>query len=167
MKTKILVSACLLGHKVRYNGSAKAQLSALLQRLQDDDRVVVHCPELAAGMSTPRLPAEIIRGEGADVLADRARIKESDGTDVTAQYQLAGWLALQTALKSDCGAALLTDGSPTCGSQTIYDGTFSNQRRAGMGVAAALLRKHGITVFAEHQVSELMAWAGEKNGDPV
>jgi uncharacterized protein YbbK (DUF523 family) len=153
MKIKILVSACLMGHPVRYNGSAKAQLSALLRQWRDEERLVIHCPELAAGLPTPRLPAEIVCGEGTDVLAGQARIVENDGSDVTDQYQLAGWLALRTARENGCGAALLTDGSPTCGSLTIYDGSFTNQRRAGMGIAAALLRQHGIAVFADNQIA--------------
>lgn len=167
MKIKILVSACLMGHPVRYNASAKAQLSNLLQRWRDQDRLVIHCPELAAGLPTPRLPAEIFGGEGADVLAEQARIIENDGSDVTAHYQLAGWLALQTALENGCRAALLTDGSPTCGSLTIYDGSFSNRRRAGMGIAAALLRQHGIAVFADNQIAELIAWIEEQEHDSV
>lgn len=95
----------------------------------------------------PRLPAEILHARGADVMQDRARIIESNGQDVTPHYQLAAWLALRAAQEAGCEAALLTDGSPTCGSQFIYDGTFSGQRKPGSGVAAALLREHGIAVF--------------------
>lgn len=167
MKAKILVSACLMGHPVRYNGTAKAQLNTLLRRWREEGRLVIHCPELAAGLPTPRLPAEIVDGEGRDVLNAQARIFENDGSDVTARYQLAGWLALRTALDAGCRAALLTDGSPTCGSLTIYDGSFTQQRRAGMGIAAALLRQHGITVFADHQIAELIAWVEEKDHDSM
>ena len=74
---------------VRYNGSEKAQLAATLSRWQQAGRLVIHCPELAAGLPTPRLPAEILGGTGGDVLAGRARIVESDGRDVTGHYQLA------------------------------------------------------------------------------
>lgn len=167
MKTKILVSACLMGHQVRYNGSAKAQFLPVFQRWQEEGRLIVHCPELAAGLPTPRLPAEIAGASGDEVMADTARIVESDGTDVTGHYQLAGWLALRTALETGCRAALLTDGSPTCGSQTIYDGSFTGQRRAGMGVAAALLHQHGIRVFSDHQLAELIAWVEEQDHDSM
>ncbi|GHK52436.1 hypothetical protein KPZU09_21720 [Klebsiella pneumoniae] len=74
MKNKLLVSACLMGFQVRYNGSEKAQLAATLSRWQQAGRLVIHCPELAAGLPTPRLPAEILGGTGGDVLAGRARI---------------------------------------------------------------------------------------------
>lgn len=169
MKNKLLVSACLMGFSVRYNGSEKANLTTQLARWQREDRVVIHCPELAAGLPTPRLPAEIVSADGADVMGHRARIIENDGRDVTAHYQLAAWLALQTAMEQHCGAALLTDGSPTCGSQFIYDGSFSGIRKAGMGVAAALLREHGIAVFSERQIPALIAWMEktEEEYDPV
>lgn len=144
---KLLVSACLMGFQVRYNGSDKAQLAETLARWQRENRLVIHCPELAAGLPVPRLPAEIVDSQGAEVMQNRGRIVESDGHDVTAHYQLAAWLALKAAREEGCQAALLTDGSPTCGSQFIYDGSFSGQRKPGSGVAAALLREQGITVF--------------------
>ena len=70
MKNKLLVSACLMGFQVRYNGSEKAQLAATLSRWQQAGRLVIHCPELAAGLPTPRLPAEILGGTGG---ADRGK----------------------------------------------------------------------------------------------
>lgn len=158
---KILVSACLMGFKVRYNGSEKAALQQALSRWQQENRLVIHCPELAAGLPVPRRAAEIVAGDGQDVLSGQARIVENDGTDVTAHYQLAAWLALNAAQHHGCSAALLTDGSPTCGSQVIYDGSFSATRRAGMGVATALLKVHGIRVFSDRQLPALLAWLEE------
>ncbi|PLM43301.1 DUF523 domain-containing protein, partial [Klebsiella michiganensis] len=55
MKDKILVSACLMGFQVRYNGSHKARLANALSRWQSEGRLVTHCPELAAGLPIPRL----------------------------------------------------------------------------------------------------------------
>ncbi len=162
MRNKILVSACLMGFRVRYNGSEKAQLSAQLARWEQEQRLVIHCPELAAGLSVPRPPAEIMSADGKDVMHGQARIIENTGQDVTEQYQLAAWLALRAAQEAGCNAALLTDGSPTCGSQFIYDGSFSGIRKAGMGVAASLLAKHGIAVFSESQIAELVTWIEEK-----
>ncbi|WP_288789499.1 DUF523 domain-containing protein [uncultured Enterobacter sp.] len=162
MINKILVSACLTGLKVRYNGSEKAQMSDQLQRWQKEGRLVIFCPELAAGLSVPRPPAEIISAETKDTLLAQVRIIEINGQDVTEQYQLAARLALRTAQESDCTAALLTDDSPTCGSQFIYDGSFSGQRKSGMGVAASLHSKHGIAVFSEKRLADLIAWIDEK-----
>lgn len=163
MKSRILVSACLMGYNVRYNGSHKAQLMATLAALQDENRLVIHCPELAAGLPTPRPSAEIVGGSGEDVMQACASVCDDSGQDVTAHYQLAAWLALRAAQDAGCEAALLTDGSPTCGCQTIYDGTFSGHRHSGMGVAATLLSQQGIRVFSDQQLDAFLAWIEEKD----
>jgi uncharacterized protein YbbK (DUF523 family) len=165
MKTKILVSACLMGHPVRYNASAKTELGELLHTLRAENRLVTHCPELAAGLPTPRAPAEIFSAQGAQVMSGQARIIENTGADVTEHYQLAAWLALKAAQTAGCRAALLTDGSPTCGSTEIYDGSFSGRKIAGSGVAAALLRQHGIVVFSHQQIPELLTWIAQEEGE--
>lgn len=155
VKEKILLSACLSGHLVRYNGTDKSCSSDLLQRWREEGRLVTHCPELAAGLPTPRLSAEIVSGQGIDVLNGRAKMHESDGRDVTQPYVLAAWLALQTAQQHGCRFAIMTDGSPTCGSQTVYSGAFNAEKVSGEGVAVALLRQHGVEVFSEHQLDAL------------
>ncbi|MTH46826.1 DUF523 domain-containing protein [Intestinirhabdus alba] len=162
-QNKILVSACLMGYQVRYNGSEKAQLATALARWQRERRLVIFCPELAAGLPTPRPPAEIVAADGDKVLQARGQIIEITGRNVTAHYQLGAWLALRAARENGCIAALLTDGSPTCGSRFIYNGSFSGQRRSGAGVAAALLRQHGIAVFADQQIAELTAWMEQRD----
>lgn len=164
MKTKILISACLMGFKVRYNGQDKPLIADVLERWQQEQRLVIHCPELAAGLATPRLPAELVGGSGLDALNGEANILESDGTDVSESYLLAAWLALKAAQESGCRLALMTDGSPTCGSLKIYDGTFQGRTQPGMGVAAALLRQHGIEVYAESELTALMARVAELDG---
>lgn len=158
MKKKILVSACLMGHNVRYNGTAKAHLQTVLLRWQEERRLVIFCPELAAGLPTPRLPVEIISATGYEVMQGNAKMLESTGNDVTSHYQLAAWLALQRAEEEGCVAALLTDGSPTCGVNHIYDGTFNGKTVPGMGVATTLLSQSGISVFSHSQIDELVEW---------
>ncbi|MEQ4911408.1 DUF523 domain-containing protein [Proteus terrae] len=164
MKNKILVSACLMGFKVRYNGTEKARLNTVLKQWQQEQRLVIHCPELAAGLPTPRASAEILGSDGYQVMQNNAKVIENTGNDVTAHYQLAAWLALLTALDSNCIVALLTDKSPTCGSQYIYDGNFSGVTKQGEGVATTLLRQHGIKVFSENQLDELIGWMDGKQG---
>ena len=79
--TKILVSTCLMGFPVRYNGSAKPFMPPTLLRWQQEDRLILCCPEVSAGFPTPRLSAEIRYSP----LGERA-VVESDNTDVTAGY---------------------------------------------------------------------------------
>jgi uncharacterized protein YbbK (DUF523 family) len=157
---KILVSACLMGHAVRYDGRAKPLDHPLIARWRDEGLLVTICPELSAGMPVPRPPAEIAAGaggSGSDVLAGQARVVEADGTDLSEGFRQAAANALALALETGCTHALLIDGSPSCGSRMIYDGGFSGTRRAGEGVTAALLRAHGIRVFADHEIEQLAA----------
>lgn len=165
VKEKILLSACLSGHHVRYNGTNKPCASDLLQQWRDEGRLVTHCPELAAGLPTPRLPAEVVKGQGSDVLNGHTQVHESDGHDATQPYILAAWLALQTAQHHGCRFAIMTDGSPTCGSQTIYSGAFNGEKKSGEGVAVALLRQHGIEVFSEFQLDALKRRLDEVEGE--
>jgi uncharacterized protein YbbK (DUF523 family) len=55
--------------------------------------------------------------------------------------------------------AILKDGSPSCGSTFVYDGTFSKTRvDGGVGITAALLRARGVAVFSEEQIDEAAAY---------
>ena len=156
MSAKILVSACLLGRPVRYDGSAKTLAHAALEQWRADDRLVVICPELAAGFMTPRPPAEIAdRRSGRDVLSNGARVIEAIGADVTELYLQGARAALSLACAYDCRFALLTDGSPSCGSGFICDGAFVGRKHMGEGVTSALLRENGIEVFSEAQIAVL------------
>lgn len=153
---RVLVSACLLGRKVRYNGSDRLDGHPVLSRWQAEGRVVPVCPEVAAGFATPRLPAEIINGHGGgDVLDGNASVVEDTGRDVTGLYVAGARIALALAVEHGCRHAVLTDGSPSCGSGFIYDGSFTGRRRAGVGATAALLERNGVRVFPETRIEEL------------
>lgn len=152
--SKVLVSACLLGEKVRYNGAAAPAADPILAKWIDEGRVVSFCPEVAGGLGVPRPPAEIQSGDGTNVLAATARIVTSAGADVTAHFVRGAELARASAVSHGARVAILKDGSPSCGTSWIYDGTFSGTRRAGPGVTAALLERNGIRVFSERELAE-------------
>lgn len=154
---KILVSACLMGHAVRYDGGAKALNHPALDHWRREGRLVTICPEMSAGMPVPRPPAEIEAGmNGDDVLAGRARVLEITGGDVTGLFIDAANHALALATEAGCKHALLIDGSPSCGSGFIYDGRFSGLRHAGNGVTAARLRQAGIAIFSDRDIDGLV-----------
>lgn len=152
---RILISACLLGRPVRYDGTGKRLVDPRLDRWQAEGRLVPVCPELMGELAVPRPAAEIAGGSGIDVLAGRARVVTRTGEDVTAAFLAGAEATLELARRSGCVHALLIDRSPSCGSLKIYDGTFSGQRIAGVGVTAALLAAHGIGVFADHEIDRL------------
>lgn len=152
---RILISACLLGRPVRYDGNGKRLDDPRIARWQAEGRLVSVCPELMGELPVPRPAAEIAGGSGADVLAGRARVVTSTGEDVTAAFVAGAEATLDLARRSGCAHALLIDRSPSCGSFNIYDGTFSGRRMAGAGVTATLLAAHGIGVFADHEIDRL------------
>lgn len=158
MPPKILISACLLGRPVRYDGKGKLLNDPRIERWKAEGRLVGYCPEQAGGLPTPRPSAEIEGGmNGEDVLAGRARVMEITGGDVTAEFVEGGKKAVTFAREQGCDVALLIDGSPSCGSGFIYDGSFSGTRHPGFGVTAALMRLAGIEVFSDQELDKLEA----------
>lgn len=156
--SNILISACLMGAPVRYDGKGKPLDGDVLAALSAECTLVPLCPEMAGGFQTPRPPAEIEKGRtGEDVLDGRARVMELGGRDVTERFIAGAEVALSFALDRDCRYALLIDGSPSCGSLMIYDGDFAGRKHAGHGVTAALLARHGIEVFTPARSGELLS----------
>lgn len=152
---KVLVSACLLGQPVRYDGRASGHPD-LLQRWQAEGRVVPLCPEVAGGLPTPRPPAEIPGGQGGEVLDGAAQVLTVNGEDVSAAFLAGAQQALALALVRRHGirVAVLKAGSPSCGNRLTYDGTFAGVKVPGQGVTTALLRREGVLVFSELELEE-------------
>ena len=155
MSDKILISACLLGHPVRYDGQGKRSEHPLIAQLRADGRQVAVCPELAAGFATPRPEAKILGGTGVDVLDGSAQIYERTGRDVTDGYVAGGVAAVDAAQTAGCSHAILMDGSPSSGSTEIYSGDFAGERAPGHGVTAAQLHRAGVQVWAVSQLDDL------------
>jgi len=139
--TPVLVSACLLGVRCRYDGGERLD-RALLDQLRRDGCVIIPiCPEQLGGLPTPRPPAEIKGGDGRDVLSGRAVLTNVEGADVTAAYLRGAGEALRLARRLGCRRAVLKEKSPACGVAWIKQGDADVP---GMGVAAALLSSEGV-----------------------
>ena len=149
---KVLISACLLGDKVRYDGNSLLSQHEILQRWIEEGRVISICPEVSAGMSIPRAPAEILGGDGNGVLSGRVRVIENTAADVTSMFLKGAENALALCKKQHIEVAVLADFSPSCGSSAICNGEFSGTKIEGVGVTAALLIANGIQVFSQHQL---------------
>lgn len=153
MSPKVLVSRCLLGHRVRYDGGASGPYGQLA-RWQDEGRIIALCPEVAGGLPTPRAPAEIPGGQGLDVLNGKAPVMTSEGEDVTAAFMDGAQQALALVNRHGIRIAILKANSPSCGNVQTYDGSFSGVKVEGQGVTAALLAGAGVQVFSELQLDE-------------
>lgn len=148
---KVLVSRCLLGHRVRYDGGAHGPFDQLAL-WQAEGRVVALCPEVAGGLPTPRPPAEIPGGQGALVLDGQRAVLTIDGEDVSAAFLAGAQQALELVQAQGIRLAVLKARSPSCGNRENYDGSFSGVKVAGEGVTAALLRRAGVQVFNEEEL---------------
>ena len=136
-----IVSACLLGENVKYNGGNNLN-SAVIDFLKDKEFITV-CPETAGGLTSPREPSER--------LGDR--VISRSGEDVTEPFALGAQRSLECVLSeadlNDIEGAILKANSPSCGYGFIYDGTFQGIKIPGNGVFSDMLRSRGIRVMTE------------------
>lgn len=150
-----LVSACLLGVACRFDGQSCP--APELDDLATQGKVVVICPEVAGGLPIPRLPAEIEEAfaglDGHAVLDGRTRVVRTDGVDVTAQFLKGAQAALALARQLGIRRAILKTNSPSCGRGRIHEGKFAGTLVPGDGVTAALLKRNGILVTTEIDLS--------------
>lgn len=139
---KILVSACLLGKNCKYNGGNNLNQGVL--EFIEGHEVIGVCPEQLGGLSTPRLPAEIVAG----------LVTNKEGVSVDNEFRKGAQEALAVALENKVDLAILQSRSPSCGVKEIYDGSFSGKKIKGQGVFAKLLSARGIKVRDAEDVAE-------------
>ncbi len=141
---KILISACLVGDKVKYDGHSNynEKVKLLLEKYE----LVPFCPEVEGGLTTPRKPSERVKD----------RVKMEGGRDVTKNFQNGAELALNICLYLGIKIAILKENSPSCGVNKIYDGSFSHKLIDGQGVTAELLKRKGIKVISENEIDTLL-----------
>jgi len=146
----ILVSACLLGINCKYSGDNNNS-EKLKEYLKDKEFIRV-CPEQLGGLSTPRDPSEIVGEGGEPVLVGDGKVLSNNDKDVSDSFVRGAEETLKIAKLYNCRQAILKEGSPSCGSNLIYDGSFSGVKVNGQGVTTSLLRQHGISVISEKDI---------------
>ncbi|MCR5335519.1 MAG: DUF523 domain-containing protein [Synergistes sp.] len=139
----LIVSACLLGINCRYSGEKRADSRVL--ELIGKYSVMPLCPEQLGGLPTPRNACEIAAG----------RVIDAKGADFTDNYIKGAQEVLRIARMFNCRFALMKENSPSCGVNSIHDGTFSGGKIAGQGITSRLLREAGIKVFSEEEMELL------------
>ena len=143
MKTKILVSACLLGENCKYSGGNNKNDEVIA--LADSFELIPVCPECFGGLTIPRLPSEIKGG----------RVYAKDGEDVTDAFVSGAEQTLYITKETNAPCAVLKENSPSCGFGKIYDGTFSGNKIDGNGITAQLLFDNEIQIFGESQIKKM------------
>ena len=141
---KILVSACLLGKNCKYNGGNNLNQSVL--DFIEGHEVIGVCPEQLGGLSTPRLPAEIVDGV----------VTNKEGVSVDNEFRKGAQEALAVALENKVDLAILQSRSPSCGVKEIYDGTFSGTKIPGQGVFAKMLMDEGVRVLDAGELPKII-----------
>ncbi|MFH0910064.1 MAG: DUF523 domain-containing protein [Planctomycetota bacterium] len=138
----IVVSACLFGLSCRYDGAARP--ASLSGRVTELDPLLPACPEELGGLPTPRPACELWDGDGAAVLAGRARVLVRGGGEDRTEAFLRGARRLADLARS-CGSerAILKARSPSCGVRSSWR---EGGLRPGPGVASAALRAAGLRV---------------------
>lgn len=149
---RTLVSGCLAGWACGVDGTDYGLAASLRELLALPTlRVLPFCPEQHA-FGTPRTMPDIHGGDGVDVVAGRARVRDEHGADLTAGMLLGAEAMLAFARAERAELALLTDMSAACGSQVIADGcrlVAEPRRQKGVGVATALLLAAGLPVVSQ------------------
>ncbi len=138
-----LISACLCGICCRYDSGCFDY--PVLAKLVAEGRALPFCPEQAGGLPTPRVPCEICDG----------KVIRRDGIDCTAEYTRGAYAALKACRHYGITAAILKESSPSCGVNSIYDGTHTGRKIPGEGLTAALLRQNGVSLYTEKDLPPL------------
>ena len=154
---KILVSSCLLGEDVKYDGTnssiasnPKDSLKELFMDILCDNEIYSFCPEVAGGLGVPRIPAEIVKKDKPFI------VQNQNGEDVTINFLLGAKKALDLCKEENIKVALMKANSPSCGNIKTYDGTFTKNLIEASGLTAKLLKENGIEVFNENELKELL-----------
>ena len=145
----IIVSACLLGIKCRYDGGSTPDKK--LQSMMSEVAFVPMCPEQLGGLSTPRVHARIVDGNGEDVINGLAKVIDANNRDVTGQFLKGAEEVREIARLMKIGTAIMKEKSPSCGVRFIRE---SGVTKAGMGVTSALLMREGVNVISSDEISE-------------
>ena len=143
---KILISACLLGQNVKYDGNNNSILeNPFIKKLLNLNMLIPICPEVEGGLPIPRVPVEVKEKKAID----------KEGNDRTKNFFLGAEITCQLAQQNDVKIAIMKAKSPSCGKGKIYDGTFSKKLINASGIAVIALEEIGVKVFSEDDLKKL------------
>ena len=142
-----LISACLCGVNCKYNG--KNNLKEEFLNLLKTGEAILVCPEQLGGLTTPRCPAEIVGSTEEIINLEKGKVLTKEGKDITQEFLRGAKETLKIAKKAGIKKSILKEGSPSCGCNFIYDGSFSGNKIRGEGITAKMLKDAGIDVISD------------------
>ena len=141
-----IISACLCGVNCKYNGLNN--YNEKCNELFISGKAILVCPEQLGGLSTPRVPSEL-QDNTLNIIKKNGKILNKDGEDVTENFLKGAREVATIAKKLNIKKAILKEGSPFCGVNYIYDGTFTGNKIKGNGITTELLKALDIEVISE------------------
>ena len=152
---KILVSECLFGGRaVRYDGASFPTEHPVFVKWKNEGRLIPICPEVFGGLKIPRPEAQ----------RKNRFVVTNTGLDVTEEYKTGAKEALRLAKENEVVFAVMKESSPSCGSNKIYDGSFTNTKMTGKGFTVEILEKEGFIVFSENEIEEAEKFLSKLEG---
>ena len=148
-KENLLISSCLFGEYVRYDGNHNKIDGNLLDKLKFKYNLFPFCPEVEGGLAIPRVACEIISNNPLEII-------DKNGKNQTKAFLDGAQKTVNLCLDNNIKKAILKSNSPSCSSKFIYDGTFSSVKIEGVGATVQLLKKIDIKVFDEFEIEKLL-----------
>ena len=156
---KILISACLIGENVKYNGGNNALDVKILKQWEEEGVLIALCPEILGGLGVPRPSCEVVEGT--------CKVLCKTGEDVSLAFARGAKESLDIAKEEGVVMAILKARSPSCGKDIIYDGSFTGKRVQDSGITCKLLQEKGIPVFSEEELALAEAFWNSKGKNPL
>ena len=150
-----IISACLCGVNCKYNGlnNYNKECSELFQA----GKAIIVCPEQLGGLTTPRIPSELT-SSASDIIENRKnKVISKSGEDVTHNFIKGAEETIEIAKKINVELAILKEGSPSCGVNYVYDGTFNGNKIKGVGITTQMLIDMGIKVISENDLGGMVS----------
>lgn len=112
-RPKILVSSCILGNNVRYDGGNKYD-SFIAKDLASYFELKLVCPELSMGLGVPREPVNLVKIANGDIrmVSVKTKIDHTENAIATSKKLLADE-------GNDLSGAILQKKSPSCGVERV------------------------------------------------
>ena len=131
----IIVSACLLGDKCRYDG--KDNYNSKIELVKEKYDIVPICPEVFGGMSIPREPTELKNGLPYS----------KSGKDVNSYFLKGTKKVLNVVRYQHVTKAILVEKSPSCGVHEIHNGYFNGGLIKGEGYTTKELKHLNVECY--------------------
>lgn len=131
----VAISRCLIGEPVRYDGGHQA-IDQWQQRLARPFQLLPICPEVAAGLGTPRPAVQLVLHSGQY----HAQGREQRDLDVTAALEQSARNSIRKLSEHNVAGYIFKSRSPSCGfgSTPLYN-SEGDETGLGDGIQAAAI----------------------------